>query len=950
VSWAPDPTADPGPEQSATARHWPAPDGPASHGPAPHGPAPHGPPPASPGTHKDQNVPAGPASVAGRLADCAASPPLQVLRGLESTWRGLDEAEAALRLARLGDNTISADRPPRWHRRVLAAGRDPFALILICLTVVSAATGSLPGAAVIAAMVMTSCVLRARQEHHSDRAVAALRAMVATTATVVRRAARGAPAVAREVPVDQLVPGDIVTLAAGDMVPADLRLLAAGDLAVSQAVFTGESLPAAKRAAPVITGGSRTSAGARPPHTSQDPSSVFDSPVLCFMGTSVVSGSGTGVVVATGPSTYLGCTHAEPRGQASQTAFERRVREVAWLLASLMLCCAPLVFAVNASVRHGLVEPCLFAVAVAVGLTPEMLPVVVTSALARGAARLAGRAAIVKRLPAMHNLGAMDVLCTDKTGTLTEGLTSVDCHIDPAGRSEEAPLRWAWLNSYWLAEAADGAITDVLDEALLACGAERGLAPDSGMRLVDVIPFDHSRRRVTVITAGRDQGQRTLITKGAPLDVLDCCSRARCGGRDRPLGRAGRARARSLAGSLARDGVRLLAVAVATRRARAAGYRPDDEADLTLVGFAGFRDRPSQSASRAVAELTALGVAVKVITGDHPLLAARVCHDVGIKTRQVVTGAEIALLDDQALAAVADAGTVFARVDPAQKARLVRALRSAGHTVGFLGDGINDVAALRAADVGICAAGAVPAARECADVILLRQDLTMLGQAVAEGRRSLANVVKYLKITISSNVGNALSMLAASAVLPFLPMLPLQVLAQNLCFDLSQLSLAFDTTDDPSGQPALDRRALARFVLWFAPVNTLADLATFALLWRFTGGHDSAAAQTMFRTAWFAENLLTQALAVHLLRSRHLPSRRHHAARPVLLSTVALTLLALALPATPLGSALHLTPLPAPLYPLLALVLTTYCLAVLIVRRRRPDPPGSGVGPPIPQA
>jgi Mg2+-importing ATPase len=620
-----------------------------------------------------------------------------------------------------------------------------------------------------------------------------------------------------------------------------------------------------------------------------------------------------------------------------------------------MLCCVPVVFAVNASLRHGLLEPSLFAVAVAVGLTPEMLPVVVTSALARGAARLAARAAIVKRLPAMYNLGAMDVLCTDKTGTLTEGGVSVDCHIDPAGRSDPATLRWAWLNSYWLAEAAEGAITDELDEALLGCGARHGLAHDDGMTLIDVIGFDYSRRRVTVVTAGEQPGQHTLITKGAPAEVLGCCSRVRSGGRNRQLSLAGRARATRLADSFAADGVRLLAVAVATRRSRPGRYRPADESDLTLIGFAGFRDTPSQSASRAVAELAGLGITIKIITGDHPQLAARVCRDVGIDAGRVVTGSEVALLDDQALAAVAEAGTVFARVDPAQKARLVRSLRSGGHTVGFLGDGVNDAAALSAADVGISAAGAVPAARECAEVILVRSDLTTLGQAVTEGRRSLANVVKYLRITISSNVGNALSLLAASAVLPFLPMLPLQILAQNLCFDLSQLSLAFDSADEPGPGPALGRRELARFVLWFAPVNTLADLATFALLWRVMGGYHGAGyhgagyhgatGQALLQTGLFAENLLTQALAVHLLRSRRLPSLRHHAALPVLLATLGLTLAGLCLPVTPLGSALHLTPLPAACYPLLALVLAGYGLVLLALRLRSPADLGLGATP-----
>ncbi len=876
--------------------------------------------------------PARTATARGYLADCAAASPLQVLRGLGSTRRGLDEAEAQARLARHGDNAIAAGRQPRWAARVLAAVRNPFVVILIILTAISTATGDLGGAAVITTMVVISCLLRIRQEHRSDRAAAALRAMVATTTTVIRRASPGSAAVAREVPVDQLVPGDVVQLAAGDMVPADLRLLQSGDLAVSQAVFTGESQPAAKRAATVISGGSRDADVTGAPG---DDASTFDSARLCFMGTTVVSGSGTAVVVATGASTYLGSTEQEPPRDSSTTAFDRGVRDVAWMLISFMFVCAPVVLAVNASIRGHLLEALLFAVAVAVGLTPEMLPVVVTGALARGAAVVARRTAIVKRLPAIHNLGAMDVLCVDKTGTLTEDRVSLDCHLDVAGRSDPLVLRSAWLASHWSA-AADGAITDVLDQALLGCGADRGLAADDGTALVDVIPFDFSRRRVTVITRTAGVlGQHTLITKGAPAEVLSCCTRVRSGGHVVPLGQAEQARAAALADDLARDGVRVLAVAVATRRPNPGRYGPSDEAGLTLVGLVGFRDVPRESACRALADLAGHGVAVKIMTGDHPLVADRICRDVGLNTGQVVTGGDIAPLGDEALAAVAQTGTVFARVDPAQKARLVRALRSAGHTVGFLGDGVNDAAALRDADVGISVADAVAVARECADVILLRKDLTVLGQAIVEGRRSFGNVVKYLKITISSNFGNVLSMLVASAALPFLPMLPLQVLAQNLCFDVSQLSLAFDTVDEPSlREPrTFDRRNLARFVIFLGPVNALADLATFAFLWRIMGGHADAADQALFRTGWFAENLLTQAVAVHLLRSRWLPSTRRHAARPVLLATLALALLGLGLPLTPVGSALSLRPLPAVCYPLLAAVLIGFGLAIIAARR-----------------
>jgi P-type Mg2+ transporter len=454
--------------------------------------------------------------------------------------------------------------------------------------------------------------------------------------------------------------------------------------------------------------------------------------------------------------------------------------------------------------------------------------------------------------------------------------------------------------------------------------------------LADLIPFDFRRRRVTAVTRTASVlGQHELITKGAPDEVLSCCSRVRSGGRDVPLGQAERAQAMGLADALARDGVRVLAVAVVTRQAKSGRYRPADEHGLTLVGLVGFRDAPRPSAAVAVAQLAARGVAIKLITGDHPLVAARVARDVGIGAGPVVTGEDIAHTDDAALAAVAEAGTVFARVDPAQKARLARALRSAGHTVGFLGDGANDIAALREADVGISVASATAAARECAEVILLGKDLTLLGQAIVDGRQSFGNVVKYLKITISSNFGNALSMLAASAALPFLPMLPLQVLAQNLCFDLSQLALAFDTVDEPSlsAPRTFDRRDLARYVICLGPLNALADLATFAFLWWIMRGQAGPAGQALFRTGWFTENLLSQALAVHLLRSRWLPSPRRHASRPVLLATLALALIGLGLPLTPVGTALGLQVLPVLYYPLLAIVLVGYGLAIIAAQR-----------------
>jgi P-type Mg2+ transporter len=840
--------------------------------------------------------------------------PVPVLRRLDSGPQGLTEAQAQARLERFGENAVAAARPPTWLARLLTAARSPFVLLLTGLALVSAATRDVAGAAVIAVLAAASCALRMHQEHRSDQAAAALRAMVASTATVVRRAAPGRPPAAREVPLDQLVPGDIVRLAAGDLVPADLILLRSADLTVSQAVLTGESLPAAKHPASLAGDAS--------------PAAGLDAAHLCFMGTTVVSGSGTGAVVATGASTCLGSAQRDPRPSA-ETSFERGVRGIAWALVCFMLVCVPVVLAVSAALRGHPLEAFLFAVAVAVGLTPEMLPVVITTTLARGARRMAGQSVIVKRLPALHNVGAMDVLCTDKTGTLTEDQLTLDRAMDPAGRDDPQVLRWAELASRALVEAGDLlAELDPLDLAVLEHVGGAGPEPEAAV--VDVVPFDSARRRATaVLRDAARPGRHTLVTRGAPEAVLACCTTVRSAGRDVPFGPARRRRAEALAEVCAADGVRLLAVAVAERPARLGRYGPADEADLTLVGFVAFRDQPRESARGALAGLAAAGVGIKIITGDHPKVAARICRDVGLDPGVPLTGPEIAELDDPALASLAEQVTVFARVDPRQKARIVQALRQAGHTVGFLGDGLNDVAALRAADVGISVAGAVAAAREHADVILLRQDLGAVGQAVRQGRRAFGNMAKYLKITVSANLGNVLSMLVASAALPFLPMLPIQVLVQNLCFDGCQLALAFDTVDDPEvARPrSFDARDLTRFALFIGPVNMVADLATFAVLWWIIGRHASPAGAALLRTGWLTENLLTQAAAVHLLRSRHRPSARHHAARPVLLATAALAAVALALPYTPLAGALGLRALPLAFFPPLAVIVACYCLA-----------------------
>jgi P-type Mg2+ transporter len=542
---------------------------------------------------------------------------------------------------------------------------------------------------------------------------------------------------------------------------------------------------------------------------------------------------------------------------------------------------------------------------------------------------------IVKRLPAVHNLGAMQVLCTDKTGTLTEDRMDLACHLDPLGRADPSVLRWACVNSY-LATLGAAAVADAADEALLRYTAVLDAPVQAGLAGIGAVPFDFARRRVTVVVRREDRpGVDTLVMKGAVEEVLDGCARVHVRGADVPLDAAQHAHLTRLADAYARHGIRLLAVALADRPARRGGYRPADETGTTLIGFVGFRDQPREGACLALAALAERGVEVKVLTGDHPLVAARVCRDAGIDAGQVILGRDIDPLSDAALAALAAKTTVFARVGPGQKARIVRALRASGRTVGFLGDGVNDTAALRVADVGISVEHAVDAARESADVILPCKDLAALGRAVGQGRRTFANIVKYIKITVSSNVGNAASMLAAGFLLPFLPMLPLQILAQNVCFDLSQLSLAFDRVDDESllRRPrTFESAGIARFVFCFGLINSLADLATFAILWRITGAHAGPVSQALFRTGWFVENLLTQALAVHLLRSRALPSPRNHAARPVLAASAAIIVAAVCLPFSPLAAPLGMHGLRLTYFPLLALVLCGYCTATLGVK------------------
>ncbi|MFI8242932.1 magnesium-translocating P-type ATPase [Streptomyces sp. NPDC085866] len=870
-------------------------------------------------------------SRAGRSAPTV----LEVLRKLDASPRGLTETEAQQRLARFGDNVLPALREATWPQLFVRSLRDPFTAVLLCLGLVSAAVFAWGTASVILLLVVVSCVLRATGEHRADRSTAALRDLVATTATVVRRADEDAPPTSRELPLDELVPGDVVRLGPGDLVPADVRLLRAHGLTVHQSALTGESAPVAKSAsdAPHRAGGD-----GGPPARAPSRVGEFEQRQRCFQGSSVVSGSATAVVTATGARTRFAAAHSRSAGLREASAFDRSVHGISWILIRFMLLTPPLVLMANAALRGRGLETLPFAVAVAVGLTPEMLPVLVTTCLARGASLLARtHGVIVRRLPALHDLGAVDVLCLDKTGTLTQDRPVTHRALGPDGRDDPEVLRWAAVNAWWTLHLADLPEPDALDEALLeAADADDLMAYDG----VATVGFDPVRRLATAVvrTPGR-LGRHTLVVKGDVRAVLERC--ALTDEERRSL--SGRAAAQ------AGDGLRVLAVATAERPARTRDYTPADERGLTFRGLVTLRDALAPTAAEALQNLTDRGVAVKILTGDHPGTAARACRDLGIPVTEdaILDAGRIDTLTDAELSALARRTTVFARCTPDHKARITRALRTAGHTVGFLGDGVNDLPALRAADVGIAPRDAADVTREGADVVLAEKDLTTLDHAIAAGRHAGGNIATYLRVTLSSNLGNVIAMLSAGLLLPFLPMLPAQVLTQNLCFDAAQLAFAHDRPHPsvPRRPTELRPRDLLRFITGFGVLNAVADLATFAVLALALHGPGTGDDEAVFHSGWFTENLLTQALVMVLLRAGRLPrsplrssvgtpvaGRRRPG--PVTWAALALAVIGLALPPSPLGPALGLTGLPALYYVLLVAVLAVYAAGLLAAGSR----------------
>lgn len=843
---------------------------------------------------------------------------------------GLTDALAERSRDEYGANILTNGKKDSAAKRLAEAFISPFTLVLLALAVISVFTDIVFASAgersyatvgIISAMVIISGTLRYVQETRSCNVAEKLTGMLHTTACAERGGVK------REIPIEEIVVGDLIHLSAGDMIPADLRILTAKDLFISQSALTGESEPVEKTA---YSGGARDT--------------LTDTENLAFMGSNVVSGSATAVAVAVGNGTMLGNMAGSLNGEAPKTAFEKGVNSVSWVLIRFMLIMVPVVLFINGFTKGDWVQALLFAISVAVGLTPEMLPMIVTACLAKGAVVMSCEKVIIKNLNSIQNLGSMDILCTDKTGTLTQDRVVLEYHLNVDGAEDERVLRHAFLNSYF-----QTGLKNLIDIAVMARQQELGTGDlTERYTKVDEIPFDFERRRMSVVVRDR-AGKTQLVTKGAVEEMLKCCSFAECGGSVLPLTDEVRSLVTSRSDAMNEQGMRVIAVAQKTNPAPAGEFSAADERDMVLIGFLAFLDPPKDTTKAAVQALTEYGVSVKILTGDNEKVTRAICSQVGLDAENMLLGSEIDALTDAQLGRLAAGVTVFAKLSPAQKARIVSVLRERGHSVGFMGDGINDAAAMRAADVGISVDTAVDIAKETAGVVLLEKDLMVLERGVVEGRKIYANMIKYIKITASSNFGNMLSVLASSAFLPFLPMASIHLILLNLIYDVSCTAMSWDNVDAEylRSPRKWDAAGISRFMLRIGPTSSVFDIATFLLMYfvicpAFTGGElytsltdpaSRALYVSIFQTGWFVESMWSQALVIHMLRTPKLPFVQSRAAAPVTLLTLAGSCAVTVIPFTPLGSALGFTALPAAYFLWLAAIVAGYMLLATAVKK-----------------
>jgi Mg2+-importing ATPase len=837
---------------------------------------------------------------------------------LSTAATGLTEDEAAARLEKYGPNEVAKEKRHGWVERLYVAARNPLVILLTALAIASFVSylHDPPGqrdisqfyaGALMLLMVALGMSLRFVQETRADTAAAKLKAMIRVTATVLRDGQT------RELPLQQLVPGDLVKLCAGDMVPGDVRLLSAKDLFIIQATLTGESLPVEK-----------TDARDARPNTSP-----IEHTNLCFLGTSVESGSATAMIFATGQQTYFGKVAKSLSGRMPETAFDRGVKRFTWLMMQFMAVMVPLVFVINGLTKHDWKEAFFFSLAVAVGLTPEMLPMIVSVCLSKGAIGMSRKKVIVKRLNSIQNFGAMNVLCTDKTGTLTIDHVILEIYCDVFKKENVEVLRDAYLISHF-----QTGLKNVLDRAVLQHQElHKELSLDKYSK-VDEIPFDFSRRMMSVVVEGPG-GERQILTKGAPEAVFAKCTQFESEGEIFPMEPILVGNLIEQVNDLSEDGFRVLAVATKKVDKRPA-YSKVDESELVLTGYLAFLDPPKDTATKAIAALRQHGVAVKVLTGDNDLVTRKVCREVGINADKILLGSQVENMNDPQLADAVECTHIFARLSPAHKQRIVQALQRSGHVVGFMGDGINDAPALRAADVGISVDNAVDIAKESADVILLEKSLLVLEEGVSEGRKVFVNILKYIRMGASSNFGNMFSVIGASAWLPFLPMQPLQILTNNLLYDFSQVPIPTDNVGPL--QIAKPRPwhigEIAKFIVFIGPISSIFDYTTYVLMWfvfkcsqlglapppellgRFPAvgaanmDPNKTYAAALFSTGWFVESLMTQTLIIHVIRTNLLPFIQSRASWQLTMTTLLIIALGAYLPYSPLAGPLGFVPLP----------------------------------------
>ncbi|EMG29171.1 Magnesium-transporting ATPase, P-type 1 [Listeria fleischmannii 1991] len=822
----------------------------------------------------------------------------------QTNGQGLNENQVKKRLVEFGYNRTKKSKPKPLYLLLAKAFNDPFIYILIVLAVISFLTSDFEAAIIMSMMILFSALISFIQSVRAQKASFSLQSFIQNKTTVIRNNKK------QEIDTKYLVQGDILHLSTGAMVPADVRIFEAQDLFINQSMLTGESLPVEKYDFP-----------------DEKSDTILGSHNLSFMGTDVVSGTGRAIVLRTGDHTIFGELAEIATQTRGDTSFDKGVRSISKLLFYLMLVMVPIVFAINGFLKGDWLQAFMFSVAVAVGLTPEMLPMIVNTNLAKGAIKMAKKKVIVKELSAIQNLGAMDILCTDKTGTLTCDKISLVKHVTTTGKQSMEVLELAFLNSYY-----QTGYKNVLDYAVIKHTEKKSgqLRNLKRMQKLDEIPFDFERRLLSVVI--RERSADRLITKGAVLEVFQICTHFDADGQIKELTEEDKIKFQAFSEELNKAGMRVIAICYKDKP-KASTFSKNDEESMILKGFIGFLDPVKSSAKYAIESLTQKGVHIKVLTGDNEIVTKKICEDVGIPNERFLLGSQIEKMTDCELHEALVKVSILAKLSPLQKARIVAVLKRNNHTVGFMGDGMNDAPALRKADVGISVDTATDITKDASSIILLEKSLTILEQGLAEGRTVFGNILKYMKMTASSNFGNVFSVLVASAFLPFLPMLSIHLLLQNLLYDVSQLTLPWDRMDDSflKKPRKWNTKNMLRFIVTIGPVSSVFDILTFLVMW-FVFKANTVGEQALFQSGWFVVGLLTQTLVVHMIRTEKIPFIESVATKPVMLSTCCVMGLGLVIPFTGFGHAIGLVDLPALYFGFLVCILISYMVTIQIVK------------------